>query len=116
MIRAINTLPLGWMIFAYALLVIGAVSVLGFLLRYVTNLPWTRTEEGRHLVAMSSSVGAFFVIYLIQLFVPDWSWRPKLMVVLLVGLVANCVWRWVLLEKHLRDRRRARRAEVDTDH
>lgn len=111
MIRAINSLPLGWMLFSYGLLVWGLVVIVAFLTRYMIKLGWRRTEEGRHLVAMSANVGAFFLIYIIQIFIPDWSWRPLLMVVLLVGLVVNCTWRWWLLEKHLRERREAQAGE-----
>lgn len=109
MIRAINSLPLGWALFAYGVLGWGLVVVCLFLTRYMIELGWRTTEEGRHLVAMSANVGAFFLIYVIQLFIPDWSWRPILMLVLLVALVVNCTWRWVLLEKHLKIRRRAAR-------
>lgn len=109
MIKAINSMPTGWSIFAYIVLGIGAVSVAGFLVRYMANLPWRSTEEGRHLVAMSASVGAFFAVYLVQAFIPDWPGRAYVMVALLVALVANCVWRWVMLERHLARRRRATR-------
>lgn len=107
MIRAINSLPLGWMIFAYVVLGWGLVAVLLFLVRYTTNLPWTQTEEGRHLVAMSSNVGAFFLLYLIQAFVPNIPGRAYILVALLVALVATCTWRWVILEKRLAARRRS---------
>lgn len=106
MIRAIRSLPLGWEIAAYVALAWGLLVVVVFIARYMTKLGWRRTEEGRHLVAMSASVGAFFLVYLIQAFIPDWWWRPYLLVVLLFALVANCTWRWILLEKHLRRRRR----------
>src|SRR5262245_35684260 len=106
MIRAINSMPLGWTIFAYVVLGWGFVSVVLFVVRYVTNLPWSKSEEGRHLVALSVSIGAFFLLYLIQAFVPEFTGRKYLLVLLLVGLVANCTWRWLLLEKYLRSRRR----------
>lgn len=111
MIRAINSLPWGWAVFAYAVLGWGLISVVLFLIRYVTNLPWTSTQEGRHLVSMTVSIGAFFLLYLIQAFVPDFAGRQYILIVLLVGLVANCTWRWVLLERHLAERRRAARGE-----
>lgn len=107
MIRAINSLPLGWTIFAYIVLGWGLFVVLLFLARYVVKLPWTQTEEGKHLVAMSSSVGAFFLLYVIQAFVPNIPGRAYIMVVLLVALVVTCTWRWVILEKRLAVLRRA---------
>lgn len=106
MIHAINSLPVGWTIFAYGVLGWGLFTVLAFLVRYTTNLPWTHTEEGRHLVAMSASIGAFFLIYFVQAFVPDFAGRRYLLIHLLVALVANCTWRWILLERHLAARRR----------
>lgn len=106
MIRAINSLPWGWSLFAYLVLGLGAFSVAAFIVRYVTNLPWRVTEEGRHLVAMSGNILAFFVLYLVQAFVPDWPGRQITLIVLLVLLVANCVWRWWLLERHLARSRR----------
>jgi hypothetical protein len=113
MIRAIHSLPWGWALFAYAVLGIGAFSTLAFIVRYMTNLPWRSTKEGRHLLAMTVSVSAFFVLYLVQAFVPDWPGRQYLLIVLLVSLVANCVWRWILLERHLAARRRGNVARED---
>lgn len=107
MIRAINSLPWAVTLFAYGVLAWGLLVVLLFIGRYAAKLRWRSTEEGRHLVAMSGSVGAFFVLYLVQAFVPDIPGRPWILVSLLVILVAVCTWRWILLEKHLRARRRA---------
>lgn len=111
MIRAIHSLPWGWTVFAYAVLGWGLLTVALFLIRYTTNLPWASTQEGRHLVSMTTSIGAFFLLYLIQAFVPDFPGRQYILVVLLVGLVTNCTWRWVLLERHLAERRRTDRGE-----
>lgn len=120
MIRVIHSLPLGWQIFAYILLGWGLVSVLLFVGRYMTSLPWASTPEGRHLVAMTANIGAFFLVYLVQAVWPSLPFREQILIGLLVGLVANCTWRWILLERHLRERHRARRRDryrtvVDTD-
>lgn len=106
MIRAINSLPLGWTIFAYVVLGWGLLAVLLFLVRYTANLPWSHSEEGRHLVAMSANVGAFFLLYVIQAFVPNIPGRGYILMTLLVGLVGTCTWRWIILEKRLAALRR----------
>lgn len=106
MIHTVNSLPRVWSLFAYGVLMWGLIVGLLFVTRYVFTLPWRRTAEGRHLVSMTMSIVAFFLIYLVQAVVPDWWWRPYLMVVLLVALVANLTWRWIMLERHLRVRRR----------
>jgi hypothetical protein len=104
MVRAVSALPLGWKLFALLLLVLGTLSTLMFIGRYVTTLPWYKSSEGRHLIAMTGSVAAFFLVYVIQLIIPDWSWRPYLMLALLLALVAVCIWRYFLLERYLRNR------------
>lgn len=115
MIRVIHSLPLGWQIFAYAVLAWGLISVALFLGRYMTSLPWASTPEGRHLVAMSGNIGAFFLVYLVQAVWPELPGRSLILIVLLVGLVVSCTWRWILLERHLAERRRARYGAVDSD-
>lgn len=111
MIHTMRSLPLVWELVAYGVLGWGLLAVLLFLGRYTTNLPWFSSEEGRHLVAMSANIGAFFVVYLVQA-VWEFPGRGVVMLVLLVGLVASCTWRWLLLERHLRERRQARQAQL----
>jgi len=103
----ISALPLPWAIFAYSVLGLGLFFVLGFLGRYTTSLPWARTEEGRHLVAVSANIGAFFLLYTVLAIWPDFPGRGGLRIVLLVAIVANSGWRWWLLEKHLKERRKS---------
>lgn len=103
--KDIATLPLVWQVLAYCLLGLGLLFVVGFILRYTTNLPWKIHEEGKHLVAMSANVGAFFVLYIGLGLFPEFPGRAAVRLGLLVALVANCGWRWVLLEKHLRERK-----------
>jgi len=99
-IKEIQTLPLWGQILGYGLLILGTVFVAGFLIRYRHFTPWPNlTEEGRHLIAMSANIGAFFVVYLALIIWPEFPGRSFIRIGLLVGLVANCGWRWRLLEK-----------------
>lgn len=105
MIRAINDLPIGWRILAYAVLAWGLIVVVLFLGRYTRKLPWADSPEGRHLVAMSSNIGAFFLVYLVQAIWPEIPGRRYILIGLLLTMVINCTRRWLLLEKHLREPR-----------
>lgn len=108
MLRDIQALP-GWAaVFGYAVLALGLIFVVGFLVRYRMIATWQGlTEEGKHLIAMSANIGAFFVVYLV---IAVWPELPRWLVSslrlgLLVGLVANCGWRWWLLERYRRWKR-----------
>lgn len=105
----ISELPVVWKLIALGLLALGIVFAFGFLGRYVTKLPWSSTEEGRHLVAMSANVGLFLVLYAVLAAWPDMPYRNVVRLTLFTVLVGNLGWRWWLLEKHLRERDRARR-------
>jgi hypothetical protein len=98
--RDIAALPLWAMIVAYVALGYGVFIVAGFLIRYMTKLPWRETEEGRHLVAMSANVGAFFVLYLALTIWPEFPGRSLVRFGLFFLLLANCTRRWYLLEEH----------------
>jgi len=102
-IRAIQVLPWYLSMFGYVLLAIGLIEIVGFIIRYVTNFH-RRTEEGRHLIAMSANIGAFFAVYLVQLIWPEIPGRSFILLGLLLFLVINCGRRWYLLERHLRER------------
>lgn len=98
----INAMPVEWQVFAYTVLGLGTVFVLGFLIEYMVRLPWASSPEGRHLVAMSANVGAFFVLYLVLAVWPEFPGRGIARIGLLVAIVANCGVRWWLLRRHLR--------------
>lgn len=115
MITVIRSLPLPWAITAYVVLGWGLVVVMLFVGRYTASLPWYTSEEGRHLVAMSANIGAFFLVYLAQVIWPDMPFRRQILIGLLVLLVANCTWRWIMLERCLAGRRRDRYRALDTD-
>jgi predicted permease len=106
MIRDIQALPVWASVLAYTVLALGLVFVTGFILRYVVKLPWSDSEEGRHLVAMSANIGAFFVVYLLLAIWPELPGRSAIRIGLLFLLVGNCGWRWWLLEKYLREHKR----------
>lgn len=105
MSQSIRALPPAWAAIAYALLGIGLFFVAGFLIRYMTRLPWAESPEGRHLVAVSANVGAFFALYLALTIWPEFPGRTAVRMALFVAIVINCGWRWWLLEKHLRERK-----------
>ena len=115
MINAVRTLPVFWELVAYGVLGWGLLAVLLFLGRYTTSLPWTSTPEGRHLVAMSANIGAFFLVFLVQAAWPGLPGRRYILLALLLGLVASCTWRWIMLERHLAERRQPGYGAVDTD-
>lgn len=102
----ISELPLVWKLVAFGLLVLGIVFVFGFIADYTSHLPWTSSEEGRHLVAMSANVGAFLLLYTALAIWPDMPLRNIVRLVLFAALIGNCGWRWWLLRKYLRSRRR----------
>lgn len=108
MIRTINALGTIGQITGTVLLAWLFVVTALFVLRYVTTLPWYASEEGRHLVAMTANIWAFAAIYLVQLLWPEIPDRLRqwLLLSLLVIFVGNCTWRWVMLERHLRRRRK----------
>lgn len=105
--QTINELPMFWKLFAFALLLLGIVFVFGFIGRYVTKLPWSSSEEGRHLIAMSANVGLFLLLYTALAVWPDMPYKNVVRMTLFAALIANCGWRWWLLEKHLRERRQS---------
>lgn len=110
--QQISAMPQPWAAIAYTLLALVWLSCGWFLVRYTTRLPWAQHAEGRHLVAMSANVFGFATLYIVRAIWPDFPSRGTILFVLLIGLTANTVWRAVLLEKHLRDRRRPRADET----
>lgn len=113
MIRTIYSLPPWLKAIAVIALIVGLLATVYFIVRYVSSLPWFRSEEGRHLMSWTANVGGFFLIYTVQVFIrSDWSWRPYLIVAMLLVLVSNCVWRVIMLERYLRRRRQRRRADA----
>jgi hypothetical protein len=104
MTRAIQQLPWYLSVIGYALMAIGLIEIVGFIFRYMTNFHG-RTEEGKHLIAMSANLGAFFLVHLVQLVWPALPGRPYILLGLLIYLVVNCGRRWQLLERHLRERK-----------
>jgi hypothetical protein len=91
-----------WLVHTYkTLLIIGAVACWGFTFRYVTKFKMT-TDIGRHLVAMSTVVGAFLTYSAIATIWPGVPGRVWIRTVLFIALVVTLVWRWVMFERLLR--------------
>jgi hypothetical protein len=97
----IDSLPIWLSAVAYAILVLGVVFVVGFIVDYTVH---TRHIDGigRHMVAMSANVGAFFVLYLLLALLPDLPGRGFIRFTLLIAIVANSGWRWRLYRKQRR--------------
>lgn len=111
MSRDVEALPLWARLIAYGVLGVGWVASVWFVARYGATRPWFRSEMGRHLMAMSVSVGSFFTLYLALAIWPEFPGRTVIRFVLLIGLVATVVWRTIIFEKQ--DRRD--RAELKRD-
>jgi hypothetical protein len=111
MSRDVEALPLWARLVAYAVLGVGWLASVVFIARYGATRPWFSSEMGRHLMAMSVSVGSFFTLYLVLAVWPTFPLRSALRFVLLIALVATVVWRLIIFEKQ--DRRD--RAELKRD-
>lgn len=107
--RDISSMPPWLSAIAYGILAVGFIAAWGFVIRYTSLAPWYTTAIGQHFVSMTSSVGAFFGLYLILALYPDFPGRGAIRFVLLIAIVANCVWRWALFEI---DERRMRRGTL----
>lgn len=113
MIRDINSLSPTAALIAYIVLGIGFVAAWWFVIRYMIKLPWFSTEEGRHLVAMTSVVGAFFTLYLITALFPNLPGEKYIKIGLMVALVGTLVWRVTMLERAIARRERLKRAAAE---
>lgn len=98
----LSAYPWPWNLVAYSILGIGWLSVVVFLVWYTRVEPWFSTDVGRHLVSFSASVGAFFTLYLLLALFPDLPGKGAIRFVLLIAIVANCVWRLVLFAHYRR--------------
>lgn len=99
---AINTLP-GWAAgIAYAILGLGVFFGVGFIVDYLVHTHHI-DEIGRHMVAMSANVVAFFVLYLLLAVYPNLPGSSYVKIALLVAIVANCGRRWWLYRRTRRE-------------
>jgi hypothetical protein len=92
----LSSLPFWWRVEAIVLLVIGAGSCWSFVTLYWVTFKWWRNDFGRHLIAMSSCLGAFFTYYLILVAWPDLPGRGLIRLILFHLLVVTVVWRLVV--------------------
>lgn len=101
---AISALPWWAAAIAYAILGLGVFFVVGFIVEYVTRTNHI-DEIGRHMVAMSANLGAFFTLYLALAVWPEFPGRNVIRFILLIAIVSNCGVRWYLYRKSRRDAR-----------
>lgn len=94
----INSLPAWMSAIAYAILALGVFFGVGFIVDYVTHTMHI-DEIGRHMVAMTANVVAFFVLYLLLAVWPDLPGRGGVRFALLIAIVINMGWRWRLYRK-----------------
>jgi hypothetical protein len=94
-------------------LVLGTIFVAGFLVDYSVKMNWTADPIGRHLVAMSANVGAFFLLYLALAIWPQFPGRNVIRFLLLIAIVTNCGVRWLLFRREYRAARRLAAQEAD---
>lgn len=99
MSRDIEALPIWAKMLAYTVLGIGWLATVVFVGWYGWTRPWYLSDVGRHLMAMSGCVGAFFTLYLLLAIWPELPGRSIVRLVLLVLLVATVVHRLVLLAR-----------------
>ena len=111
MSRDVEALPLWAKLIAYGVLGIGWLASTVFIVWYGRTRPWFDSEIGRHLMAMSASVDAFFTLYLALAIWPDFPGRTVIRIVLLVALVATVVWRLIIFATQ---DRRDRAAPIDS--
>lgn len=88
-------------VFYMILLVFGSVGCAWFVARYVTHFRWWKTEIARHLIAMSSCLGLFFLYFIIVMIFPGLPGKTWIRSVLFVGTVACVIWRVVIFERFL---------------
>lgn len=99
---AINELPVWARVLAYGILVLGLAFVVGFITEYSIRMHWQGDPIGRHLVAMSANVGAFFLLYLLLGAWPNLPAENYIKLGLLVLIVTNSGIRWALFRKEYR--------------
>jgi hypothetical protein len=84
----------------WILLVVGTAASWGFVGYYATTYRWWLTEIGRHLITMSSIVGAFYLYFLVFLVWPALPGRAVIRFALFVALTATLVWRLAVFSRH----------------
>lgn len=97
----------------YALLGEGILACWAFVILYSVNHKWWHNDIGRHLVALSTCLGAFLTYYGLLVFWPDMPGRDVIRGVLFVSLIAVINQRlWVFGRYDLARKRERRRREA----
>lgn len=104
--RDIQMLPLWARVLAFGLLTIGTSASWIFVGWYGCTRAWSSSAMGRHIIAFSSVVAAFFTLYLVLMIWPNLPGRSTIRFTLLICLVGVVVWRLVIFAvEDWRDRR-----------
>lgn len=109
MIAWITSLPDLSRLLVYLLLGEGIVACWTFVILYSINHKWWHNDIGRHLVALSSCLGAFLTYYGLLVFWPDMPWRDEIRTVLFVALIAVINQRLWVFGRYDLARKRAQR-------
>lgn len=87
MIAWLTSLPPIGKLVVYALLGEGIAACWAFVILYTIEHKWWHSDFGRHLVALSSCLGAFLSYYGLLVFWPDMPYRDAIRTVLFVSLI-----------------------------
>jgi tetrahydromethanopterin S-methyltransferase subunit E len=105
----LTSLPSLARVLVYALLAEGIVACWAFVVLYSLKHKWWHNDFGRHLVALSSCLGAFLTYYGLLVFWPDMPGRDVIRGVLFVALIAVINQRLWVFGRYERARMRERR-------
>jgi hypothetical protein len=86
---------------ATGLTVVGALACWYFVAAYhlTTGGDWRRNPLGRHLMAYTANMGALFLLIVAARLWPTYPGRTEVTVVFYTLLVAQIIWRCVLLHR-----------------
>jgi hypothetical protein len=100
------SLPSFGKLLVYTLLGEGICACWAFVVLYTLRHKWWHNQFGRHLVALSSCLGAFLTYYGLLVFWPDMPARDTVRMVLFVALIIVINQRLWVFGRYERARRR----------
>lgn len=100
------TLPPWLRVLTEIVLIIGAVASWLFIFRYMAKFRWWTTDIGRHLIAVSACLGAFYSYSAVAVVWPDVPGRVWVRGVLFVLITITIVWRLIMFERVQRQLRK----------
>lgn len=100
------------MIAGTVLSVLGAVGCWYFVVAYwaLTRGDWHRTAAGRHVMQFTANLGVLFSLIVLARLWPDYIGRPVITLVAFAALVAQLMWRIVLMHRAQRQKSARTRA------